>query len=193
MEVILGDEANKIDGFLAAGHVCTIMGTDEYDPIAKKYSVPIEVTGFEPVDLLRGILATVKQLEQSTRKVQNQYKRVVKPEGNIEAKGVIEEVFEVVDREWRGIGMIPMSGFGIRKEYSAYDADRKFNVDIEHAKESADCIAGLILRGHKKPPECAMFGVVCKPENPLGAPMVSSEGACAAYYHFSDQEEYSNA
>ena len=193
MEAILGDPDNKIDGFLAAGHVCTIMGTEEYEPIARKFSVPIEITGFEPVDLLQGILSTVRQLEKCTRDVENQYKRVVNTEGNIQARKIIEEVFEVVDREWRGIGTIPMSGYGLRDQYAAYDASRKFNIDIAEVKESPDCIAGLILRGHKKPPECPMFGIVCKPENPLGAPMVSSEGACAAYYHFSDQEEIANA
>jgi hydrogenase expression/formation protein HypD len=193
MEAILGDEANRIDGFLAAGHVCTIMGTGEYDPIAEKYSIPIEITGFEPVDLLRGILSAVKQLEQSTKKVQNQYKRVVDRKGNPQAKEVIDEVFDVVDREWRGIGTIPKSGYGLREKYSAFDANKKFDINIEHVEESPDCIAGLILRGHKKPPECAMFGIVCKPENPLGAPMVSSEGACAAYYHFSNQKDFANA
>ena len=189
MEVILADDDNKIDGFLAAGHVCTVMGTDEYDPIAEKFSVPIEVTGFEPVDLLRGILATVKQLEVSTNQVNNQYTRVVGSEGNKGAKAIINEVFDTVDREWRGIGTIPGSGYDLKDKYAAFDANKKFNIDLEEAEESPDCIAGLILRGHKKPPECAMFGQVCKPENPLGAPMVSSEGACAAYYHFSNQEE----
>lgn len=193
MEAILSDPDNKIDGFLAAGHVCTIMGTVEYGPIAEKYAVPIEITGFEPVDLLQGILSTIKQLEKSTSQVDNQYKRVVNQEGNKEARKVIEEVFEVVDREWRGIGTIPNSGFGLREKYADFDANKKFKINIAEAKESPDCIAGLILRGHKKPPECAMFGLVCKPENPLGAPMVSSEGACAAYYHFSNQEEITNA
>ena len=193
MEAILSDPDNKIDGFLAAGHVCTIMGTMEYGPIAQKYTVPIEITGFEPVDLLQGILSTIKQLEKSSSEVDNQYKRVVNEEGNKEARKVIDEVFEVVDREWRGIGTIPNSGYGLREKYAAFDANKKFDINIEDAKESPDCIAGLILRGHKKPPECAMFGVVCKPENPLGAPMVSSEGACAAYYHFSNQEEITNA
>jgi hydrogenase expression/formation protein HypD len=159
MEVILGDPDNKIDGFLAAGHVCTIMGTEEYDPIAEKYEVPIEITGFEPVDLLKGILSTVKQLEQSTNDVENQYTRVVNPEGNLEAKRVIYQVFDIVDREWRGIGTIPGSGYGVKPKYAAHDADLKFNIDIAKAEESVDCIAGLILRGHKSRPNVQCLAV----------------------------------
>ena len=184
IEAILSDHENLIQGFLAAGHVCTVMGTNEYGPLATKYQTPIVVTGFEPVDLLEGVLMTVRQLEEGRCEMENQYKRVVNPEGNLDAMGVIEEVFEPVDREWRGIGTIPQSGYGIRDKYKAFDAEVKYQIKIEKAKESPDCIAGEILKGQKKPFECPMFGKVCTPENPLGAPMVSSEGACAAYYHF---------
>ncbi|MFN7116293.1 MAG: hydrogenase formation protein HypD [Saprospiraceae bacterium] len=189
IEEVMNDEEAQIQGFLAAGHVCTIMGIDEYYPIAGKYKVPIVVTGFEPVDLLQGILMTVRQLEQGKYFLDNQYTRVVKPEGNPEARKVMEQVFEVADREWRGIGTIPMSGYEIRKEFSQYDANVKFSVNIEKAEESRECIAGLVLKGIKKPHECPQFGKKCTPQTPLGAPMVSSEGACAAYYHFAKAME----
>lgn len=185
IEAVMNDEEARIQSFLAAGHVCTIMGIDEYYPIVEKYHVPIVVTGFEPVDLLQGILMTVRQLEQGKYYLDNQYTRVVKPEGNPEARKVIEQVFEITDREWRGIGTIPMSGYEVRAEFSQYDANVKFDVKIDKAEESTECIAGLVLKGIKKPYECPQFGKKCTPQMPLGAPMVSSEGACAAYYHFS--------
>lgn len=184
IEAVMNDEESHIQGFLAAGHVCTIMGIHEYYPLVDHYNIPIVVTGFEPVDLLQGILMTVRQLENGTAKLENQYSRVVRPEGNPEAVKVIRQVFNIVDREWRGIGTIPLSGYGIQKEFEAYDANLKFDVNIEEVEESKECIAGQVLKGIKKPHECPQFGKKCKPETPLGAPMVSSEGACAAYYHF---------
>lgn len=189
MEAVMNDEESNIDGFLAAGHVCTIMGIDEYYPLAERYQIPLVVTGFEPVDLVQGILMVVRQLEKGTCQLENQYSRVVRPEGNPEARKMIGQVFEIADREWRGIGNIPMSGYELRPEFSAYDANKKFAVNIEKVPESAECIAGLVLKGIKKPHECPQFGKKCKPQSPLGAPMVSSEGACAAYYHFSQAME----
>jgi len=184
MEAILSDEETRIHGFLAAGHVCTIMGSEEYEPISNKYKVPIIITGFEPVDLLHGIKSCVRQLEKGTYLLDNQYKRVVKHEGNKEAKSIIYEIFEIGDREWRGIGMIPSSGYQVRKEYSAFDAMRKFAIKVAEGKENPECMAGQVLKGLKKPHECPLFGNICTPSNPQGAPMVSSEGSCAAYYHF---------
>lgn len=184
IEAVMNDEDSHIQGFLAAGHVCTIMGISEYYPLTEQYHIPIVVTGFEPVDLLQGILMTIRQLEKGEARVENQYSRVVRPEGNPEAQRVIRQVFRVNDREWRGIGSIPMSGYELRPEFERYDANLKFRVNIEKARESEECIAGLILKGIKKPHECPQFGKKCRPETPLGAPMVSSEGACAAYYHF---------
>lgn len=184
IEAVVNDEESNIQGFLGAGHVCTIMGTAEYVPLVEKYHIPIVVTGFEPVDLLQGILMTVRQLEKNEAKLENQYSRVVRPEGNPQAIATIRQVFRVGDREWRGIGTIPMSGYEVRPEFAQYDANLKFDVQIEAAKESEECIAGLVLKGIKKPYECPQFGKKCKPATPLGAPMVSSEGACAAYYHY---------
>ncbi len=184
IEAIVSDENNVVQGFLAAGHVCTIMGMDEYYPLIKKYKLPIVITGFEPVDLLQGIYMLIKQLEAGEYRLENQYTRVVKPAGNAHAKKVIEQVFKVNDREWRGIGNIPNSGYEISADYSAYDANKKFRIEINKAEESKECIAGEILRGIKKPFDCPQFNKKCTPLNPLGAPMVSSEGACAAYYHF---------
>jgi hydrogenase expression/formation protein HypD len=189
IEAVMQDDDAHIEGFLAAGHVCTIVGISEYYPLVEKFKIPIVVTGFEPVDLVQGILMTVRQLEKGEYHLENQYSRVVRPEGNPEAIKVIETVFEVSDREWRGIGNIPMSGYELRPEYAAYDANLKFNVHIEKVPESAECIAGLVLKGIKKPHECPQFGKKCTPQMPLGAPMVSSEGACAAYYHFSQAME----
>ena len=188
MEAVMQDADTHIQGFLAAGHVCTIMGTSEYGPLVERYKLPIVVTGFEPVDLLHGILMTVRQLERGVYQLENQYTRVVRPEGNPDARRVIEQVFETVDREWRGIGTIPQSGWEVRPELAAFDANRKFSVSIPKAPECPDCIAGLVLKGIKKPHECSQFGRACSPERPLGAPMVSSEGACAAYYHFANVE-----
>lgn len=184
IDAVMADDDVRIQGVLAAGHVCTIMGLREYYELVEKHDVPVVVTGFEPVDLLQGILMTVRQLEAGQANLENQYSRVVKPEGNPEAIKVIERVFEVADREWRGIGTIPKSGWEVRPELAQFDANRKFLIQITKAPECADCIAGLVLKGIKKPFECSQFGKKCTPENPLGAPMVSSEGACAAYYHF---------
>lgn len=184
IEAVMNDEESNIEAFLAAGHVCTIMGIGEYYPLVEQFNIPMVVTGFEPVDLLQGILMTIQQLEKGEAKVENQYSRVVRAEGNPEAIKVIEKIFQVNDREWRGIGKIPMSGYEVRKEFAAFDANLKFDVNIEVVRESGECIAGQVLKGIKKPHECPQFGKKCKPEMPLGAPMVSSEGACAAYYHF---------
>jgi hydrogenase expression/formation protein HypD len=189
MEAILSDPDNVINAFLAAGHVCTIMGVEEYFPIAKKYGVPIVVTGFEPVDLLQGMLMAVRQLEQGEAKVENQYARVVEKQGNLAAKQTIGQVFEISDRNWRGIGPIPDSGYEVRSSYATFDARRKFQLDLKPAEENKECIAADILRGRMKPFECPVFGTKCMPEHPLGAPMVSSEGACAAYYHFAQMTE----
>ena len=184
MEAVLDDPESKIQAFLAAGHVMTIMGFDEYFPIAKKYKIPIVVTGFEPVDLLQGILRVVEQLDQGKHLVENQYGRVARDEGNPEARKIIKEVFEVNNRVWRGIGEIPASGYELNSAYADFDANLKFTTDLTPAEENKKCIAGLILKGIKKPHDCPVFGTECNPENPLGAPMVSSEGACAAYYHY---------
>ncbi len=186
MEAVINDDENIIQAFLAAGHVCTIMGLSEYAPLVEKYKIPMVVTGFEPIDLLQGILMTVRQLEKGEYKLENQYSRVVKAEGNYEAQKVIQQVFEVSNREWRGIGEIPQSGYSVRPEFAEFDAMVKFEVNLPEAKECADCIAGQVLKGLKKPHECSQFGTKCTPINPLGAPMVSSEGACAAYYHFAE-------
>ena len=186
MEAILSDELCTIDSFLAAGHVCAIMGIQEYYPLVKNYKIPIVVTGFEPLDLVQGIYMAVKQLEEGEFELENQYSRVVKNEGNLPAKIAINKVFKVGAREWRGIGEIPNSGYVVKDEYKKYDAELKFKIDKIKVPENSNCIAGEILRGIKKPHDCSQFGKVCKPSNPLGAPMVSSEGACAAYYHFSN-------
>lgn len=184
MEAILGDENNTVQGFLAAGHVCAIMGLSEYYPLAEKYRVPIVVTGFEPVDLLQGISMLVRQLEEGRFEVENQYSRVVNENGNPVARKMLQQVFEVTDREWRGIGSIARSGYALNQTYAAYDASKKFELKTIPVAENASCIAGEILKGLKKPPQCPHFGKSCTPLNPLGAPMVSSEGACAAYYHY---------
>jgi hydrogenase expression/formation protein HypD len=184
MEAILGSKNNRVQAFLAAGHVCAIMGFHEYPAIAQKYQVPIIVTGFEPVDLLVGVLAAVKQLEAGQVDVQNSYERAVTFEGNLPAQKVMHAVFQPVDRKWRGIGVIPQSGLGLRPEFEAFDAESKFSVGEIITQESPLCIAGEILQGMKKPPQCPVFGVLCTPQSPLGAPMVSAEGACAAYYRY---------
>ena len=186
MEAILSDELCTIDAFLAAGHVCAIMGIQEYYPLVERYKIPIVVTGFEPLDLVQGIYMAVKQLEEGKFKLENQYSRIVKENGNEPAKSAINKVFEVGAREWRGIGEIPKSGYVIKKEYKKYDAETKFKISSIKTPENSNCIAGEILRGIKKPHDCNQFRKICKPANPLGAPMVSSEGACAAYYHFSN-------
>ncbi|MBC7351155.1 MAG: hydrogenase formation protein HypD [Thermogutta sp.] len=184
IEAILSSPQCQVRGFLAAGHVCTVMGTSEYEPIARRYHVPIVVTGFEPLDLLQGLTMCVEQLERNQAEVTIQYRRSVRPEGNPAAKAQIERVFQVVDRAWRGIGVIPQSGLGLRPEFAEFDAEKKFAAAEILPEESPECIAGEVLQGHKKPPECPAFGSRCTPEHPLGAPMVSSEGACAAYYRY---------
>jgi hydrogenase expression/formation protein HypD len=184
MEAILSSPLNLVQGFLAAGHVCTVMGFEEYIPIAEKYRVPIIVTGFEPVDILQGIYMCIKQLEEGRFQVENQYSRSVKKEGNLQAQELIKEVFKIVPRKWRGVGEIPQSGLGLNDEYSQFDAELKFSLSSITVDESPDCIAGLVLQGQKKPNECPAFGTKCTPDYPLGAPMVSSEGACAAYYRY---------
>ncbi|HMK38207.1 MAG TPA: hydrogenase formation protein HypD [Bacteroidota bacterium] len=184
IEALLSSPANRVQGFLAAGHVCTVMGYEEYLPIAERYRVPLVVTGFEPLDVLQGIYMTVRQLEEGRSQVENQYSRSVRREGNRPAQELIRQVFRVSDRTWRGIGEIPNSGYALREEYADHDAEKIFDVGEIRTRESPLCIAGTILQGLKKPSECAAFGKECTPEHPLGAPMVSSEGACAAYYHF---------
>lgn len=180
---LMEDPESQIDGFLAAGHVCSIMGYWEYFELAEKYKIPIVVTGFEPLDLLQGILAVVKQLESGKTEVENQYTRMVKEEGNLSAQEIIKQVFEVSDQVWRGIGTIEQSGLRLKPAYQKYDANLKFTIDIEKVEENPECIAGAIMKGVKKPNDCIHFGKKCNPQNPLGAPMVSSEGACAAYYN----------
>jgi len=184
MVAILEDPENRVQGFLAAGHVCTIMGWEEYEPLAERYRVPIVVTGFEPLDILEGIWMAIRQLEDGRHEVENQYVRSVRREGNRSAQKLVTTVFELVDRGWRGIGTIPGSGLGLRSEFAPYDAERKFGLEGIRAEESRDCHAGEVLKGQLKPYECPAFGGLCTPERPLGAPMVSSEGACAAYYNF---------
>jgi hydrogenase expression/formation protein HypD len=184
MEAILSSPTNRIQGFLAAGHVCTVMGYEEYIPIAARHHVPIVVTGFEPVDILQGISMTVRQLEEGRAEVENQYTRSVRREGNVPAQQLIRRVFQTANRKWRGIGEIPVSGYRLAQDYREFDAELLFEVEKISAEESPLCIAGLVLQGIKKPRECPAFGKECTPEHPLGAPMVSSEGACAAYYHY---------
>ncbi len=179
----------QVDGFLAAGHVCTVMGFWEYEPLAEKYRIPIVVTGFEPVDLMHGILKCVRQLEAGTHTVENAYERSVSREGNQPAQAVIRQVFEITDRAWRGIGVIPMSGYRLRPELAAFDAELRFpEVQAIETRESPLCISGLVLQGRRKPSECPAFGRQCTPQSPLGATMVSSEGACAAYYRYGRYE-----
>ena len=187
MEAILGAPANKVQGFLAAGHVCTVMGYWEYESIAEKYRVPIVVTGFEPLDLLQGIYMALEALEDGRWEVENQYSRSVTREGNVAAQELVRQVFQVCDRQWRGIGLIPGSGYCLRPEFAHFDAEGRFDVGSLTVQESPLCIAGEILQGLKKPNQCSAFGTQCTPEHPLGAPMVSAEGACAAYYQFGRQ------
>jgi hydrogenase expression/formation protein HypD len=182
IEAILSAPDCRVQGFLAAGHVCTVMGYEEYVPLAAKYRVPIVVTGFEPVDILQGVLMCIEQLEQGRSEVQNQYSRSVRKQGNPSAQHLIREVFQVVPRKWRGVGEIPGSGLGLREAYAAFDAERKYGLAGLHIEESTECLSGLVLQGKLKPPECPAFATRCTPEHPLGATMVSSEGACAAYF-----------
>ena len=190
MEALLSSKSCVVQGFLAAGHVCTIMGFEEYFPIAERYRVPIVVTGFEPLDILEGIYLTVGQLEEGRQEVENQYSRAVRREGNRPAQQRIAEVFEITPREWRGLGEIAASGFQLRGRFQKHDANRRFPFTGTPAHESPECISGLILQGIKKPHDCPAFAVKCTPENPLGAPMVSSEGACAAYYHYGRRQNH---
>ena len=184
MAAILSSPDRRVQAFLAAGHVCAVMGCEEYVPIAAQYHVPIVVTGFEPLDILQGVLMCIQQLETGRAEVENQYRRAVRPEGNRPAQQLIREVFQVVPRKWRGIGEIAQSGLGLRDAYAAFDAERKFGVVGLRVEESSECLSGLVLQGKLKPHECPAFGVRCNPEHPLGATMVSSEGACAAYYRY---------
>jgi hydrogenase expression/formation protein HypD len=184
MTAILQSPGNRVQGFLGPGHVCTVMGYEEYEPIARYYRVPIVVTGFEPIDMLEGVLRTVQQLESGQAAVENQYSRAVRREGNPQSKKLIEEIFEICDRKWRGVGIIPKSGFKLRYEYRDHDAERLFEVEDIETQESTLCISGQILRGLKKPHDCPAFGRACTPQSPLGATMVSAEGACAAYYAY---------
>jgi hydrogenase expression/formation protein HypD len=187
MEAILSSSHNRVQGFLAAGHVCTIMGYEEYFPLAEKYKTPIVVTGFEPIDILHGILMLVTQLEEGRHELENQYSRIVTRKGNISAQEMIFSVFEITQRKWRGIGEIPKSGYALIPEFKRFDAEKRFDLGVVGAEESPLCIAGTILQGLKKPNDCPAFGSLCSPDHPLGAPMVSSEGACAAYYHYRRQ------
>lgn len=184
MEAILSEPERRIEGFLAAGHVCTIMGTGEYHPIARKHEVPIVVTGFEPVDILQGILRCVERLEKGEPGVDNAYERIVKDEGNPHARKIMSEVFEPVDRDWRGIGVIPLSGLGMRADYASMDAEKRFTLGAAAPEPKSACVAGQVLQGFIKPTACEAFGKACTPTTPLGAPMVSSEGACSAYYRY---------
>lgn len=185
IRAILNSPTNQVQGFLAAGHVCAVMGYWEYTSIAEEYRVPITVTGFEPLDIVQGLLMNIRQLEAGIFEVNNAYSRAVSFEGNVTAQQIIQKVFTTVDRNWRGIGMIPQSGWGLRPEFWNFDAEKRFEVCQIHPKESELCIAGQILQGLKKPDECSAFGSICTPENPLGATMVSSEGTCSAYYRYS--------
>jgi hydrogenase expression/formation protein HypD len=184
MEAILASPSCRVNGFLAAGHVCTIMGMEEYGPLCERYRVPIVVTGFEPLDILQGITMCVQQLEAGRAEVENQYERSVRTSGNDTARAMIGEVFEVVPRSWRGIGPIPSSGFALRRAFWEFDAEKKFAVESIGGAESGECQSGLVLQGLLKPPDCPAFGTRCTPDMPLGATMVSSEGACAAYYRY---------
>jgi hydrogenase expression/formation protein HypD len=184
IRALMVSEENRVQGFIAPGHVCTVMGCGEYEDLVCDFHVPIVVGGFEPVDLLEAILMLVKQLEAGEAKVENQYVRSVSYKGNLPAQQIMYEVFEVADQKWRGIGQIPRSGLQLREEYAAYDANRIFDLGNLTVDEPAECISAKVLQGLKKPTDCPAFGMRCTPENPLGAPMVSAEGACAAYYHY---------
>jgi hydrogenase expression/formation protein HypD len=188
METILSSPDCRVQAFLAAGHVCTVMGYEEYFPIAAKYKVPIVVTGFEPLDILQGIFMCIDQLESGRAEVENQYSRSVRREGNQPAQELIRKVFRVIPRKWRGVGEIPQSGLGLSEAYEAFDAEKRFGVAEMRVEESPDCLSGLVLQGKIKPHECPAFGTRCTPEHPLGATMVSSEGACAAYYRYRRHE-----
>lgn len=191
MEALLSSPANRVQGFLAAGHVCAVTGFAEYERIAEKYRAPIVVTGFEPVDILRGILSCVQLLETNKPTVDNQYARAVRREGNAHAQGAVRTVFDICDRSWRGIGKIPLSGLAMKESWREFDAATRFDLTAATDSPAGECIAGEILQGHKKPNDCPAWGTRCTPERPLGAPMVSTEGACAAYYRYRRQPEAS--
>ena len=184
IRALMASPRNRVQGFIAPGHVCTVMGCGEYEDLVRDFRVPMVVGGFEPVDLLEATLMLVKQLEAGEARLENQYARSVSYQGNLPAQAVVKEVFEIADQKWRGIGVIPRSGLRLRGEYAAYDANRIFDLVDVSVDEPAECISAEIMQGLKKPTDCAAFGRRCTPDNPLGAPMVSSEGACAAYYHY---------
>ena len=189
MEAVLASDECRVQAFLAAGHACMVTGYEDYFSISRRYRVPIVVTGFEPLDLLHGVLMIVAQLESGRFEVENQYIRAVRKQGNVPAQQRVEEVFEVTNRAWRGIGDIASSGLRLREKFRNFDAESRFSPIFESAAESSDCIAGLVLQGLKRPFDCPAFGTLCTPDSPLGAPMVSSEGACAAYFHFGRRKE----
>jgi len=184
IRLLLSAPHNRVQGFIAPGHVCTVMGYREYEALSREFRVPIVVGGFEPTDLLEAILMLVTQLEDGRAEVENQYARSVSHEGNLPAQAIMREVFEVCDRKWRGVGLIPQSGLRLRPEFAAYDAERIFKLEDASAEEPAECLSAQVLQGLLKPVDCPAFGRRCTPESPLGAPMVSAEGACAAYYHY---------
>ena len=193
IRALLATPENRVQGFIAPGHVCTVMGYSEYEDLVRDFSVPIVVGGFEPVDLLEAVLMLVKQLERGKAQIENQYVRSVTYKGNERAQEVVREVFEIADQKWRGIGMIPNSGLRLSDAYADFDANRIFDLDLITAEEPAECISALVLQGLRKPTDCPAFAIRCTPENPLGAPMVSSEGACAAYYHYRRHTDTSTA
>jgi hydrogenase expression/formation protein HypD len=184
IRALLATQENRVQGFIAPGHVCTVMGYQEYETLVRDFAIPIVVGGFEPVDLLEAILMLVRQLERGEARVENQYVRSVSYDGNLPAQQILKDVFEIADQKWRGIGSIPHSGLRLRPEYAAYDANEIFDLQLITADEPAECISAQVLQGLKKPTDCPAFAIRCTPENPLGAPMVSAEGACAAYYHY---------
>ena len=188
IRALMTSPGNRVQGFIAPGHVCTVMGYQEYDALVRDFAVPVVVGGFEPVDILQAVLMLVEQLETGQARVENQYVRSVSFAGNLLAQDVMQEVFEIADQKWRGIGMIPRSGLRLREQYAAFDANKIFDLELITADEPAECLSSLVLQGLKKPTECPAFAIRCTPENPLGAPMVSSEGACAAYYHYRRHE-----
>jgi hydrogenase expression/formation protein HypD len=187
MEAIANDPACRVQGFLAAGHVCTVVGCESYESFVARHGMPVVVTGFEPLDLLQGILACVQQLEAGVAGVVNQYARSVRPQGNLAAQQIVDRVYEICDRAWRGLGVISAGGLRLREEWVKFDAERRYGQQFAAAEDGSDCRSGDVLSGRIKPPECPHFGTRCNPENPLGAPMVSSEGACAAYFRYRPQ------